>query len=86
MAGCTRKLSCYNDCEILRNAACMHFVCLFESHEQFFSYLASVTITDDGAANLDLCIALTAFSSEGSFTCHTYCDTGPPFLRYPKDP
>jgi hypothetical protein len=39
------------------------------------------------AANLDLCLALTAFSSEGSFTCHTYCDTGPPFLRpYPKDP
>jgi hypothetical protein len=28
----------------------------------------------------------TAFSSEGSFTCHTYCDTGLPFLRlYPKD-
>jgi hypothetical protein len=33
------------------------------------------------------CLTLTAFSSEGSFTCHTYCDTGPPFLRsYPKDP
>jgi hypothetical protein len=62
------------------------FVC-FESHEQFFSYLATITITGDGAANLDLCIALTAFSSEGSFTCHTYCDTRPPFLRsYPKDP
>jgi hypothetical protein len=65
-------------------------VCLFGcfvSHEQFFSYLATVTITGDGAANLDLCLALTAFSSEGSFTCHTYCDTGPPFLRsYPKDP
>jgi hypothetical protein len=30
------------------------FVC-FELHEQFFSYLATVTITDDGAANLDLC-------------------------------
>jgi hypothetical protein len=30
---------------------------------------------------------LNAFSSEGSFTCHTYCDTGPPFLRScPKDP
>jgi hypothetical protein len=43
------------------------FVCLFvcfESYEQFFSYLATVTITDDGAANLDLCLALTAFSSE----------------------
>jgi hypothetical protein len=58
----------------------------FESHEQFFSYLATVTIAGE-AANLDLCLALTAFSSEGSFTCHTHCDTGPPFLRsYPKDP
>jgi hypothetical protein len=63
------------------------FVCLFESHEQFFSYLATVTITGDRAANLDICLALVAFSSEGSFTCHTYCDTGPPFLRsYPKNP
>jgi hypothetical protein len=66
------------------------FVCLFvcfESHEQFFSYLATVTIVGDRAANLDLCLAFTAFSSEGSFMCHTYCDTGPPFLRsYPKDP
>jgi hypothetical protein len=39
----------------------------FEPHEQFFSYLATVTITGDRAANLDLCLALTAFSSEGSF-------------------
>jgi hypothetical protein len=48
------------------------FVCLiisFESHEQFFSYLATVTIIGDRAANLDLCLALTAFSSEGSFMC-----------------
>jgi hypothetical protein len=36
----------------------------------FFSYLATVTITGDRAANLDLCLALTAFSSEGSFTPH----------------
>jgi hypothetical protein len=63
------------------------FFFYFESHEQFFSYLATVTITGDKAANLDLCLALAAFSSEGSFTCHTYCDTGPSFLRpYPKDP
>jgi hypothetical protein len=62
------------------------FVC-FEPHEQFVSYLVAVTITDDRGANLDLCLTLTAFSSEGSFTCHTYCDTGPPFLRsYSKDP
>jgi hypothetical protein len=49
------------------------FVC-FESHEQLFSNLATVTITGDRTANLDLCLALTAFSSKGSFTCHTYCD------------
>jgi hypothetical protein len=42
------------------------FIC-FESHEQLFSYLATVTITDNRAANLDLCLALAAFSSEGSF-------------------
>jgi hypothetical protein len=59
----------------------------FESHQQFFSFLATVTITGDRATNLDLCLALTAFSSEGYFTCHTYCDTGSPFPRsYPKDP
>jgi hypothetical protein len=34
----------------------------FESHEQFFSYLATVTIAGDRAANLDLCLALTASS------------------------
>jgi hypothetical protein len=63
------------------------FIVCLESHEQFFSSLATVTITGDGAANLDLCLALTTFSSERSFTCHTHCDTGPLFLRsYPKDP
>jgi hypothetical protein len=56
-----------------------NIVC-FESHEQFFSYLATVTITGDRAANLDLCLARTAFKSEGSFTCHTYCDTGRPSI------
>jgi hypothetical protein len=60
-------------------------VCL-QLHEQFFSYLAADTITGDRAANLDLCLALMAFSSEGSFTCHTYCATGPRFIRcHPKD-
>jgi hypothetical protein len=39
----------------------------FESHEQFLSYLATVTITGDWAANLDLCLALTAFSIDGCF-------------------
>jgi hypothetical protein len=63
------------------------FVCLFvclSKQGQFFSYLASVTSASDRAANLDLCLAM-AFSSEGSFTCHTYCDAGPRFIRsHPK--
>jgi hypothetical protein len=43
-------------------------------------------ITRDRAANLDLCLALMASSSEGSFSCHTYCNTGPQFIRsHPKD-
>jgi hypothetical protein len=47
----------------------IRFFC-FESHEQFFSYLATVTITGERAANLDLCLALTAFSSEGFYVPH----------------
>jgi hypothetical protein len=41
----------------------------------------------DRAANLDLCLALMAFSSEGSFSGHTYCDTGQrshPKNRHPR--
>jgi hypothetical protein len=33
----------------------------------FYSYPAAVTISGDRAANLDLCLALMAFSSNGSF-------------------
>jgi hypothetical protein len=63
-----------------------HHIC-FESQKQFFTYLATVTITGDRAANVDLSLALTAFGSEGSFTCHTYSDMGLPFLcSYLKDP
>jgi hypothetical protein len=42
------------------------FIC-FKPHEQFFSYLAAVTITGDRAANLDLCLALRAFEQGGVF-------------------
>jgi hypothetical protein len=55
----------------------------FESREQFVNYLATVAIAGDRTANLDLYLALAAFSSEGS----SKCDTGPPFLgSYPKYP
>jgi hypothetical protein len=57
-------------------------ICLF-----VFSYLAVVTIAGDRAANLDVCLVHTAFRSEGSFACHTYCEMGHPFLgSYPKKP
>jgi hypothetical protein len=42
--------------------------------EQFFRSLVVVTIAGDRAANLDLFLALAAFSSESSFMCHTSCD------------
>jgi hypothetical protein len=41
----------------------------------FFSCLAAVTIADEKAVNLDLCLVLSPFNSESSFTCHTCCDT-----------
>jgi hypothetical protein len=56
------------------------FVCI-DLSEQVFSYPAAVTITGDRTANSNLCFALMAFSSEGSFSCYTYCDAGPWFIR-----
>jgi hypothetical protein len=45
-----------------------------QMHRQFFSYLAHATITGDNlAANLDPCVAITAFRSKGSLSC----DMGP---------
>jgi hypothetical protein len=72
----------------LTNGSWLRFVCLFWVARAIFQLSGECKhITGDRVANLDLCLALTAFSSEGSCTCHTYCDTGPPFLRpYPKDP
>ena len=55
------------------------FVCL-SLQEQFFGFLAAVANTGDRAAKLDLCLALMTFSSEGSFTYHTCCDTGLRFI------
>jgi hypothetical protein len=61
----------------ISSLSCTMFLCFFYiyQHQQFFSYLVAVTITGFRAANLDICSALVAFSSEGSFTCHIYCDT-----------
>jgi hypothetical protein len=42
--------------KIIYEIVCL-FVC-FESHEQYFSYQATVTITGDGVANIDLHICM----------------------------
>jgi hypothetical protein len=56
------------------------FVRLFTAlPEQFFSYPAAFSINGNRSANLDLCLAICLFCSEGSFKCHTYCDMRPPF-------
>jgi hypothetical protein len=81
-----RKL-CYHNKEtqcscVDINLYCL-FVCLFDClwlHKQFFSYLVAVALIKDRVANLDLFFAVTAFSSEGLFTCHTYCDTKSQFI------
>jgi hypothetical protein len=68
----------------------MGFVCLFVlSHTSNFQLYGDCHHYrwQDCKLDLHVCLALTAFSSEGSFTWYTYCDTRPPFLRsYPKDP
>jgi hypothetical protein len=60
-------------CNHLQRGACK--LCLFvylEPPEQFCTYPAAFTITGDRAANLDLCLALMTFGSEGSFSCRTF--------------
>jgi hypothetical protein len=49
-----------------------HYNLLFVVYSRlsnFFSYPAVFTITGDRVTNLHLCLALAAFSSEGSFSC-----------------
>jgi hypothetical protein len=57
------------------------FVCL-QPPEQLFSYLAAFTITCDRAANLDLYLALKAFSSEGSLRATLAVGPSRSYLKY----
>jgi hypothetical protein len=49
------------------------YICLLPP-QQFFSYPVAIAISGDSAANLNLCLAIMAVSSEGSFTCLICCD------------
>ena len=93
---CTKRFACMGRqiCILKnRNMVCWidYFICLFIVPLRIFHSYWDVTIGGDGL-QIDLCLALMAFSSmafssEGSFACHTCCNTGPQFLRsYTKDP
>ena len=59
-------------------------VCLFvlglSSHSNFFQSYGDVTHTGEGLQNLTYARHLWPLNSEGSLACHTYCDTGHPFI------
>ena len=57
------------------------FVCLgFSSHSRIFHSYGDVTITGEGLQILTYARHLRPLSHEGSLACHTYCDTGHPFI------
>ena len=58
---------------------CM-FVCGFSSHWRMFHLYGNVTIAGDGRQVSTYDRHSWSLSSEGSLACHTYCDTGHPFI------
>ena len=60
------------------------FVCLFvwsfSSHSRIFHSYGDVTIAGEGLQIFTFDRHSWPLSSEGSLTCHTYCDTGHPFI------
>ena len=68
----------------------MFFVCLFvylglSSHLRIFHSYGDVTIAGEGLQILTYARHSWPLSSEGSLTCHTYCDTGHPFIMVISD-
>ena len=64
------------DCEV-KLLFC--FVCGFTSHSRIFHSNGDVIITGEGLEILTYARHSRPLSSEGSLTCHTFCDTGHPF-------
>ena len=56
------------------------FVCSFVSHSRNVHSFGDVTIADEGPQMLTHARHLWSLNSEGSLACHTYCDTGHPFI------
>ena len=62
------------------------YVCLFvlglSSHSRIFHSYGDLTITVEGLQILTYARHSWPLSSEDSLTCHTYCDTGHPFIMF----
>ena len=73
--------ACLNLISLLQTTYVM-FVCIgfFFSHSRFFHSYGDVTITGEGLQILTYARHSWPLSSEGSLACHTYCDTGHPFI------
>ena len=56
------------------------FVLSFSSHSRTFHSFGEVTIAGEGLQILTFARLFWPLSSEGSSACHTYCDTGHPFI------
>ena len=53
---------------------------VLSSTREFFTHIETSTITGEGLQILINDRHLWPLSSEGSLACHTYCDTGHPFI------
>ena len=63
------------------------FVLGLLSHSRIFHSFGDVIITGEGLQILTFARHSWPLSSEGSLACHTYCDTGHPFIMViSKDP
>ena len=61
------------------------FVCGLSSHSRIFHSFGDVTITDERLQILTNARQLWPLSSECSLACHTYYDTGHPFMMVISD-
>ena len=56
------------------------FVCGISSHSRIFDSYGDVTIAGERLQIVTYAWHLWSLSSKGSLACHTYCDTGHPFM------
>ena len=69
------KLHCSLNDDLASKFVCL-FVWGFSSHSWNFHSYGDVTIADEGLQILTYAQYSWSLSSEGSFACNTYCDTG----------